>query len=203
MTDAALARGAKACKPRHRTAWRKRERERETPPRRMGREKSGPQAARFSSATANPVQVDRGFATPLASPVRPIARFTTPCAICRSAALPSGAGCVRSRRSPKRSAANRGAMRRSLRPVCCVGSTGLRGRLHAHIVHVLFSTCEAYRRPAMAMHQPPERSGHGNDGPSPERRQHGPVERIERAIGDAAGNPSRPYRVNSRAIVTP
>jgi hypothetical protein len=31
-------------------------------------------------------------------------------------------------------------------------------------------------------------------GPTPERRQHGPVERVERAIADAAGHPARPYR---------
>jgi hypothetical protein len=31
-------------------------------------------------------------------------------------------------------------------------------------------------------------------GPTPERAQHGPVERLEQAIGDAAGQPSRPYR---------
>ena len=39
-------------------------------------------------------------------------------------------------------------------------------------------------------------------GPSPERRQHGLIERLERAIGDAAGNPSRPYRaVDTLAIM--
>lgn len=31
-------------------------------------------------------------------------------------------------------------------------------------------------------------------GPTPERLRHGPVERIERPIGDAAGRPARPYR---------
>ena len=31
-------------------------------------------------------------------------------------------------------------------------------------------------------------------GPTPERQQHGLVERLERTIGDAAGHPSRPYR---------
>ena len=39
-------------------------------------------------------------------------------------------------------------------------------------------------------------------GPTPERRQHGAVERLERAIGDAAGHPSRPYRaVDTLAIM--
>src|SRR5580700_7048961 len=32
------------------------------------------------------------------------------------------------------------------------------------------------------------------DEPTTERRRHGPVERLQRAIPDAAGRPSRPYR---------
>jgi hypothetical protein len=32
-------------------------------------------------------------------------------------------------------------------------------------------------------------------GPTPERRGHGQVERLERTIGDSAGRPGRPYRV--------
>ena len=41
-----------------------------------------------------------------------------------------------------------------------------------------------------------------NAGPTPERRQHGAIERLERAIGDAAGHPSRPYRaVDTLAIM--
>ena len=39
-------------------------------------------------------------------------------------------------------------------------------------------------------------------GPTPERRQHGAIERLDRAIGDAAGQPSRPYRaVDTLAIM--
>ena len=39
-------------------------------------------------------------------------------------------------------------------------------------------------------------------GPTPERRQHGAIERLERAIGDLAGHPSRPYRaVDTLAIM--
>jgi hypothetical protein len=39
-------------------------------------------------------------------------------------------------------------------------------------------------------------------GPTPERRQHGAIERVDRAIGDAAGQPSRPYRaVDTLAIM--
>jgi hypothetical protein len=30
--------------------------------------------------------------------------------------------------------------------------------------------------------------------PTPERRSHGPVERLERPIGDNSGRPARPYR---------
>jgi hypothetical protein len=42
----------------------------------------------------------------------------------------------------------------------------------------------------------------GDAGPTPERRQHGPIERLERTIGDAAGRPSRPYRaVDTLAIM--
>jgi hypothetical protein len=38
--------------------------------------------------------------------------------------------------------------------------------------------------------------------PTPERHQHGLIERLERAIGDAAGQPSRPYRaVDTLAIM--
>ncbi len=41
-----------------------------------------------------------------------------------------------------------------------------------------------------------------NAEPTPERRQHGAIERLERAIGDAAGRPSRPYRaVDTLAIM--
>jgi hypothetical protein len=44
--------------------------------------------------------------------------------------------------------------------------------------------------------------GAQEEGPTPERRQHGAVERLERAIGDAAGRPSRPYRaVDTLAIM--
>ncbi len=39
-------------------------------------------------------------------------------------------------------------------------------------------------------------------GPTPERRQHGLVERLERTISDAEGHPSRPYRaVDTLAIM--
>jgi hypothetical protein len=39
-------------------------------------------------------------------------------------------------------------------------------------------------------------------GPTPERLRHGPVERLERAIGDGAGHPARPYRaVDTLAIM--
>ena len=39
-------------------------------------------------------------------------------------------------------------------------------------------------------------------GPTPERRQHGAIERLERAIGDAAGHPARPYRaVDTLAVM--
>jgi len=45
-------------------------------------------------------------------------------------------------------------------------------------------------------------SGGPDSGPTPERRQHGAIERLERAIGDAAGHPSRPYRaVDTLAIM--
>ena len=42
----------------------------------------------------------------------------------------------------------------------------------------------------------------GLEGPTPERRRHGPIERVDAAIGDAAGRPSRPYRaVDTLAIM--
>src|ERR1700732_3308924 len=45
-------------------------------------------------------------------------------------------------------------------------------------------------------------AGSPNAGPTPERRQHGLVERLERTIGDSAGHPSRPYRaVDTLAIM--
>ena len=56
----------------------------------------------------------------------------------------------------------------------------------------------------MATHRTPRTAtvGAPDTGPTPERRQHGPVERLERAIGDAAGHPSRPYRaVDTLAIM--
>ena len=40
------------------------------------------------------------------------------------------------------------------------------------------------------------------EGPTAERRTHGPVERLERSIADTAGQPSRPYRaVDTLAIM--
>jgi hypothetical protein len=42
----------------------------------------------------------------------------------------------------------------------------------------------------------------GDAGPTPERRRHGPIERLERAISDAAGHPSHPYRaVDTLAVM--
>jgi hypothetical protein len=42
----------------------------------------------------------------------------------------------------------------------------------------------------------------GDTGPTPERRRHGTIERLARAIGDAEGHPSRPYRaVDTLAIM--
>jgi len=38
-------------------------------------------------------------------------------------------------------------------------------------------------------------------GPTPERRRHDPVERVERAIPDAAGYPARPYRSLDTLVV--
>jgi hypothetical protein len=39
-------------------------------------------------------------------------------------------------------------------------------------------------------------------GPTPERRQHGAIEQLERAIGDSTGRPSRPFRaVDTLAIM--
>src|SRR5579864_2024293 len=49
-------------------------------------------------------------------------------------------------------------------------------------------------RPAAALAQDPR--------PTAERRQHGPIERLERTIGDTAGRPSRPYRaVDTLAVM--
>jgi len=45
-------------------------------------------------------------------------------------------------------------------------------------------------------------AGAADAGPTPERRQHGAIERLERTISDAAGHPSRPYRaVDTLAIM--
>ncbi|HEX6442902.1 MAG TPA: hypothetical protein VF007_11990 [Stellaceae bacterium] len=42
----------------------------------------------------------------------------------------------------------------------------------------------------------------GDEGPTPERLRHGPVERLPRPIPDAAGRPSRPYRaIDTLAIM--
>jgi Domain of unknown function (DUF6456) len=67
------------------------------------------------------------------------------------------------------------------------------------IVHVLF-----LRRRLMVTRRAVSNTtaDAGDSGPTPERRRHGPVERLERAIGDAAGHPSRPYRaVDTLAIM--
>jgi hypothetical protein len=45
-------------------------------------------------------------------------------------------------------------------------------------------------------------TSNGGSPPTPERAQHGAIERLARPIADAAGNPSRPYRaVDSLAIM--
>jgi hypothetical protein len=47
-----------------------------------------------------------------------------------------------------------------------------------------------------------EEAAQGEDRPTSERLQHGPVERLPRTIADVAGNPSRPYRaVDTLAIM--
>jgi hypothetical protein len=38
-------------------------------------------------------------------------------------------------------------------------------------------------------------------GPTPERRRHGPIERLARPISDAAGHPAQPYRVVDTLLV--
>jgi hypothetical protein len=56
----------------------------------------------------------------------------------------------------------------------------------------------------MATQRTPRMAAAGDQGagPTPERRQHGAVERLARAVGDAAGHPSRPYRaVDTLAIM--
>ncbi|MFI4949141.1 MAG: hypothetical protein ACHQC9_10130 [Alphaproteobacteria bacterium] len=56
----------------------------------------------------------------------------------------------------------------------------------------------------MATHRTPRTTTASlqDSGPTPERRQHGAIERLERAIGDAAGHPSRPYRaIDTLAIM--
>ena len=48
----------------------------------------------------------------------------------------------------------------------------------------------------------PDDGSQGTGRPTPERLQHGPVERLSGTIADAAGNPSRPYRaVDTLAIM--
>src|SRR5579863_1996408 len=45
-------------------------------------------------------------------------------------------------------------------------------------------------------------AGASDADPTPERRQHGAIERLEQTIGDAEGRPSRPYRaVDTLAIM--
>jgi hypothetical protein len=55
-------------------------------------------------------------------------------------------------------------------------------------LNVLEDPMATQRNPQTATASPDD------SGPTPERRQHGGIERLERAIGDAAGHPSRPYR---------
>jgi hypothetical protein len=56
----------------------------------------------------------------------------------------------------------------------------------------------------MATQRTPRTAAAGADsaGPTPERRQHGLIERPDRTIADSAGHPSRPYRaVDTLAIM--
>jgi hypothetical protein len=60
----------------------------------------------------------------------------------------------------------------------------------------------------MEARMPGKRSGqaagnHPGDeaGPTPERRRHGPVERVERPMADAAGRPARPYRAPDTLLI--
>jgi len=54
------------------------------------------------------------------------------------------------------------------------------------------ATQRTHNTPAAGVHDP---------GPTPERRQHGLVERLERTIADAAGHPSRPYRAVDTLLI--
>ena len=57
-------------------------------------------------------------------------------------------------------------------------------------------TIRSRRRPALIHPQNSGSTAGGVElGPTPERRGHGPVERLERTIGDSVGRPGRPYRV--------
>lgn len=58
--------------------------------------------------------------------------------------------------------------------------------------------------------RPDDHAASATGGPTLERRRHGPVERLERTLGDSAGQPSRPYRavdtlllMERRGSVTP
>ncbi len=111
------------------------------------------------------------------------------------------------------------AERRELREIEALAEAvgGKRGREARHppdrLLRRLDHIAQAVSRPKrsrivpeiqMAMQRTPRTvNANGQDsGPTPERRQHGAVERLERTIGDAAGHPSRPYRaVDTLAIM--
>jgi hypothetical protein len=137
---------------------------------------------------------------------------------CRAPCEPGSAYCPRHRalcHLPEGSAAEIRQLREIEALAEAVG--GRQGRAARHppeqLLRRLDGIARASSRPSrslivpeiqMAMRRTPrtETAGLQDSGPTPERRQHGVIERPERAIGDAAGHPSRPYRaVDTLAIM--
>ena len=139
-----------------------------------------------------------------AGPARPIASRIMRYAICLREASPNGANCRKSKRWPRRSAARAG-VRRGAAPPPLAATFG--ADFAGSFAPKLFMNCSKWRGEcaSRSMNRAVKRARglpQARTRRPPERAQHGPIERLDRAIADAQGNAARPYRaVDTLAIM--
>lgn len=122
-----------------------------------------------------------------------IAQFTMHCVISLMAAKLRSSGCVRSKRSPGWLAV--GEHGRSANPPVNFSKSWSRpqGVYCDSNVHVLYlMTSMPRRRSSCALREVRQE---GDVAPTPERRNQGAIERLERPLFDSSDRSSRPYRV--------
>ncbi len=92
------------------------------------------------------------------------------------------------------------------REVSCSASSGERGFFHDQFVLVMFrnmtrNTPVRISRQAKSAFERTAQLVEVGVPPTPERRRHGPIERLGRSIADEAGRPARPYRAVDTLLV--